>query len=460
MDSMRDLGRRLTGTTPKIAEVSPALDTHRKDEVQKPLETEVKERNWPTEKIDRPKPTDIKGLIVGYEKNLPVLTINDYARLSDNAVNSDDYHKPSFSPDQRYQPGTTWDFNGYFQGNNHTEQFPQRYIIDEMRYKGALTNGKNVEINIQGACQSDDGRLYVGDHTTKPTAGYVISFTHDGDRKLTQVPINLDVQTDPLAREKARVIHDQVIAALNDGMPPKDIEGFVTQMAKTLSEANENKFKSLFKPELPAPAPQLAETVNIDELIIDQKNGLPVILSKTNNELDFTDMRAFGEQAVASFDFIGYVRTNDDIDFYIDTMVTRGLLADNAHPGISVATDGVRSWHRTRLDPNLDRNVEEYKMEIRVPVALQRKFGIYIDDSNECRKAASGDRESQRSEFFDVDTGLNVPNDPKAREKARVMHDRVVDMVASGISPLAISETVKATKQIEGEQTDSPKQLA
>lgn len=195
-------------------------------------------------------------------------------------------------------------------------------------------------------------------------------------------------------------------------------------------------------------------------IILEMKNGLPVIAEKEYERIMHTDMRKAGGETVATIDFRGYVRTADG-DCYRDTLTTNGILRDGAQSGMYLETSGVGRGHVQWLIDGQPDQIKHYELFLGIPAALQRQLKIVVSDNGRCRSeeeflefSSRDEMETARNKEYALHIVLGYhrvmsldplqQGDSLARQKAELIHDQVVNKLLAGISPLQLEAAVDA----------------
>lgn len=193
-------------------------------------------------------------------------------------------------------------------------------------------------------------------------------------------------------------------------------------------------------------------------IVLEMKNGLPVVPLSYYESIRYTDIRKAGDRAIVAIDFQGYVRTPDG-DYYVDALVANGILRDSTQEGIYLETRGVDNigytWH---LGCDADA-VKRYESFITISPMLQERLGVVVTPNGNCipeedflssnsRDKLKTTREKKHGIAIDLDRrkvkSLDPlkENDPLARQKAEVIHNRIVNRLLAGMSPLEIEAEV------------------
>jgi len=202
------------------------------------------------------------------------------------------------------------------------------------------------------------------------------------------------------------------------------------------------------------PAPELPPGLKK----VEYRDGLPVIGEGDYWRLYNTDIRALGEKNAATFNYRGFIRSEDEqgrtAESYRDVLATNGLLKSADHPGIHVGTDGIVDYSA------LDRNhrmagpeeIGEYDVYVDVPTAIQREQGVVVSydscfPAEEYQKQYGGDPDDlyggREHDYIVMRLNLDPKNDPLARRKAEVLHGHIVDFIQSGSKLDGLTDSVR-----------------
>lgn len=103
------------------------------------------------------------------------------------------------------------------------------------------------------------------------------------------------------------------------------------------------------------------------------KNGLPVTPFEEYRRLYETDVRHFGEDISATYDYRGYVHFNrepgENKTLYRDVLATNGILKELGGKGVHIGTDGVLDYTNGMPDRESQgpESIHEYNIYINVP---------------------------------------------------------------------------------------------
>lgn len=175
---------------------------------------------------------------------------------------------------------------------------------------------------------------------------------------------------------------------------------------------------------------------------VETKNGLPVMDAAEYDRFYNTDIREFGEDIAATFDFQGYVRYEEEgkqKELYKDVFATNGLLKEIGGEGIHVGTDGIRDYDTPSRGTGPE-NIGEYDVYIKIPPEIQKAKDVYcmFDD---CRSVENAPDYVEKDElehaqgqvgWIVIRTVLEPERDKLAREKARAIHLAIVKHIEDG----------------------------
>jgi hypothetical protein len=194
------------------------------------------------------------------------------------------------------------------------------------------------------------------------------------------------------------------------------------------------------------------------EMVLEIKNGLPVISEKDYHRLLYTDIRAAGSERVATVDFRGYARTAEG-DYYLDTLISSGILRDDEQSGMYVEIGGQAKGHGQWVLEGTSSDIKNYVLHIGIPAALQRKLGIVVKQNGDCQVeqqvlqlSSRSELEAMRAKEYTQSIELGHQNvtsmdsslqgDPLVRQKAELIHDHIVARLLAGVSPAQLQAEV------------------
>jgi len=161
-----------------------------------------------------------------------------------------------------------------------------------------------------------------------------------------------------------------------------------------------------------------------------------------------------GEHGAATFDFQGYVReSRENYEkgiSYRDVLTTNGILKGNEHTGIHIGTDGIINYNAYEGNRKMKgpEDIGEYDIYIRIPTALQKEKGVFIQygrcspanevSAEELKEIYSRQIDSckrygiEPGEHIVIRLDLEPKNDPSARKKAQAIHIAILRHIESG----------------------------
>lgn len=195
--------------------------------------------------------------------------------------------------------------------------------------------------------------------------------------------------------------------------------------------------------------------------VLETRDGMPVISEAEYSRLYNNDIRAAGAETSATFDFQGFVKTENGT-FYRDALATNGILKGENHPGIHVGTDGIVDYSEITRNRSMEgpNDVGEYDIYVTVPGALQQELRVYCMNDN-CTAVADApyfvdaeeiEQAQQDIGYIVIRTMLKPQDDSQARRKAELLQMAIVKHLEAGGSPANIMELVNT---IEGRFEDA-----
>ena len=174
---------------------------------------------------------------------------------------------------------------------------------------------------------------------------------------------------------------------------------------------------------------------------VETYNGMPVMSEDDYIRFYNTDAKAMQnvlEGSTTTFNFQGYVRTDDGNLYYRDAMATNGLLKTDKHEGIHVGTDGIIDYNEMFGNHRMKEpeEVGEYDIYIKIPTEIQREKNVVcscdscetVESYKESFRVNDEQIRSEQSEqhYIVIRTGLDPKKDPYARQKIYLIHEAIV----------------------------------
>lgn len=200
------------------------------------------------------------------------------------------------------------------------------------------------------------------------------------------------------------------------------------------------------------------------------KNGLPVTPFEDYQRLYETDVRHFGEDVSATYDYRGYVHFNrepgENKTLYRDVLATNGVLKELGGKGVHIGTDGVLDYTNGMPDRESQgpESIHEYNIYINVPPETQKAQNVFVllDGCFPVEgKPSYMDEEDVtyaqgRDGYIVMRLDLDPAKDPLARKKAHFIHESIVQHLQNKGSLADVEKLVyqimRRLRQAEGQQ--------